>query len=582
MKSLTQLFLTQKYQTPSKIFAHSLPNFNCILEVEFGQSFDSKRFETPKEQYVLALADFEEYIRVIKTLSPDTDVEKIKALILSLSNEENSPFYGTPRGNALLLAVLRRLGETAPEINAQLQQLFGHDQSTSILHKAAESGNISVLKLLLDPLDPNLAQETCLEKDQKNRNALHHAAQSGDLETLQYILEKLGSRKNDAANEKDWGGLTPLFYAVYYGTIETAELLLMGLCSNASYLQNLVDGYGSNLLFHAQSESMKDFISQKMNKKATPIADSSSQAGRPFIKNRTQLRDALEKANNDEFVRLFQDAIDSSTIDNTLDLFIEHNFGLVKSTLEKDRYKLFFRALDRSGHISAHNLIGVIILNTPIESLSAREWVSLLSELFSKVDMQLIKNIHLQNHIEKVLALPEIERYYLGGAALSAGSTKLFDFILPDLSHADPRNEQSHSSILNSIIHTIYKKSSLHALAHLFDRLPLRAQACIANDIKTWIEYYSNEVTRGNPLTIVGNPPMLFFIKNIKEMTPSFCKAHAHFVQMCLLENPLKNFLYENNILQSVYLKNFANALGETEPVAEASQQLAGMNLSPR
>ena len=75
---------------------------------------------------------------------------------------------------------------------------------------------------------------------------------------------------------------------------------------------------------------------------------------------------------------------------------------------------------------------------------------------------------------------------------------------------------------------------------------------------------------------------MLFFIKNIKEMTPSFCKAHAHFVQMCLLENPLKNFLYENNILQSVYLKNFANALGETEPVAEASQQLAGMNLSPR
>jgi cytohesin len=114
---------------------------------------------------------------------------------------------------------------------SEIAHIRGTDDR-SVIHLAAELGNVDIISLLLDAgADPNLAEGKRLEEDQPTRYqpgyvSLHYAARAGHEEAVALLLAR-----GAAANAEDYCGGTPLHVA---HTPRIAEaLLLCGADPNA-------------------------------------------------------------------------------------------------------------------------------------------------------------------------------------------------------------------------------------------------------------------------------------------------------------------------------------------------------------
>ena len=129
-------------------------------------------------------------------------------------------FFGALAAGALIclsgqifltpLAVVRFLIEHGADIKAQ-DTLF----SRSVIHFAAENGNLDTIKYLAEK------GADLLDKDDFGATAMHYAARSNKLDVLKYLVDKKVNY-----TDRDNRGWTAMHYAASGGSIETVEYLL--------------------------------------------------------------------------------------------------------------------------------------------------------------------------------------------------------------------------------------------------------------------------------------------------------------------------------------------------------------------
>ena len=137
--------------------------------------------------------------------------------------------------------------------NPAIVNFKGSDQTTPLLHKAAENGHLEVVKLLLaNNADVNV-------EDEDTSTPLHAAAQHGHLEVVKLLLAK-----NADVNAVEIYKSTPLHYAAENGHLEVVKLLL---ANNADV--NAVDNCTNTPLYdaawHGHLEVVKLLLVNKAN-----------------------------------------------------------------------------------------------------------------------------------------------------------------------------------------------------------------------------------------------------------------------------------------------------------------------------
>lgn len=203
--------------------------------------------ENPKESSAFHLTCYDGYIDVLETFLDIVDN------VDELVNFEWG-WYGTPLMQAALggqLESVQILLSKGADPNFMLKSKINHGKT--ILHAAAEGGNVKVFEAILD-----LIQEPDLEvKDRKQRTPLYYACLEGREDMVEFLLEKdaktdvvLTTGENLTAAMVDGGsakilkrvldknpdmdvdvtrntdGKTPLLFAVMHGRAEIISILL--------------------------------------------------------------------------------------------------------------------------------------------------------------------------------------------------------------------------------------------------------------------------------------------------------------------------------------------------------------------
>lgn len=117
------------------------------------------------------------------------------------------------------------------------------EDDRTALHIAAESGNLEIVKLLVES-DPEILER----KDESNRTALHYAAYEGHLSVVEYLIQKapqLVNKANKNVERKPFiqkeENFTPLHYAAQEGRLEVVRFLVdhgANLIASAGYFDS--------------------------------------------------------------------------------------------------------------------------------------------------------------------------------------------------------------------------------------------------------------------------------------------------------------------------------------------------------
>jgi ankyrin repeat protein len=165
--------------------------------------------------------------------------------------------------------------------------MAGYVQGQTTLHKAAEGGNLTSVKYLVEKgTDVNM-------KDKDGITPLFFAASSGNLEVVKYLVEK-GANVNAIDNN----GTTPIYYSVSGGNVDIIKYLVeKGANINSKGRESpgyLYSGKDETLLFNAIRKCKLEIIKYLIEKGAdvhikdkkgrTPLDVANSDTVKNFIR----------------------------------------------------------------------------------------------------------------------------------------------------------------------------------------------------------------------------------------------------------------------------------------------------------